>query len=305
MPTVLVVDDSAVDRRLVSGLLKKLGDLRIQFATNGEEALASMHRNAPDLVVSDLVMPHMDGLALVSAVRSTFPGVPVILMTAKGSEETVVEALKHGAASYVPKRSLGEVLAETVRNVLSSASKQRSHTKLMSCIEKVEYTVVLDNDTALVDPLVDYLQDGISQMQLCDRVDCTRVAVALREALLNAMYHGNLEVGSELREKGLREYHALAQERSAQVPYRDRRIVVHTQLSPDEVVVIVRDEGKGFDPSELPDPTDPANIDKLSGRGLLLMKTLMDEVAYNDLGNAVTLVKRRSMPAGLAESAAI
>jgi anti-sigma regulatory factor (Ser/Thr protein kinase) len=56
----------------------------------------------------------------------------------------------------------------------------------------------------------------------------------------------------------------------------------------------MRDEGPGFDPKELPDPTDPENLLKLSGRGILLMRTFMDDVKFNDRGNEVTMVKRRS-----------
>ena len=57
---------------------------------------------------------------------------------------------------------------------------------------------------------------------------------------------------------------------------------------------MVRDEGLGFDPSLLPDPTDPANLGKVSGRGLLLIQTFMDHVEHNATGNEITMVKRRS-----------
>ena len=60
-----------------------------------------------------------------------------------------------------------------------------------------------------------------------------------------------------------------------------------------EAAFAIRDEGAGFDPDALPDPTDPANIEKTSGRGIFLMRAFMDEVLYNDVGNAVVLVKRR------------
>ncbi|MFQ5734074.1 MAG: ATP-binding protein, partial [Planctomycetaceae bacterium] len=50
-------------------------------------------------------------------------------------------------------------------------------------------------------------------------------------------------------------------------------------------------QGRGFDPGEIPDATDPANIEKPCGRGLLLMQTFMDEVCFNDAGNEVTMVK--------------
>ena len=64
-------------------------------------------------------------------------------------------------------------------------------------------------------------------------------------------------------------------------------------LTRDEATFLVRDEGLGFDPSTLPDPTDPANLGKVSGRGLLLIQTFMDHVEHNATGNQITMVKRR------------
>ena len=57
---------------------------------------------------------------------------------------------------------------------------------------------------------------------------------------------------------------------------------------------MIRDEGPGFDPTKLPDPTDPANMEKASGRGLLLIRTFMEEVRHNDQGNEITMVWRSS-----------
>jgi anti-sigma regulatory factor (Ser/Thr protein kinase) len=118
--------------------------------------------------------------------------------------------------------------------------------------------------------------------------------VALEEALANALYHGNLEVSSSLREDDDRAYYALVEQRVRESPYRDRRIHVEAKLSREQAVFVIRDEGCGFDPALLPDPTDPANLEKSSGRGVLLMRTFMDEVCYNNVGNQVTLCKRRN-----------
>jgi anti-sigma regulatory factor (Ser/Thr protein kinase) len=63
-------------------------------------------------------------------------------------------------------------------------------------------------------------------------------------------------------------------------------------MSRDEALFVVRDEGQGFDPDALPDPTDPANLEKASGRGILLMRAFMDSIIFNSVGNSVTLVKR-------------
>ena len=75
---------------------------------------------------------------------------------------------------------------------------------------------------------------------------------------------------------------------------------MHLAISRATGTFTVRDEGPGFDPSKLPDPTDPANLEKISGRGLLLMRTFMDEVRFNATGNEVTMVKTNPSPEGAA-----
>jgi len=297
MTSILVVDDSPVDRRLVGGLLEKDTDTIVAYAEHGADAIAKMALAVPDLVVTDLMMPEMDGLQLVTAVRSKHPLVPVILTTSRGSEEVAVEALQRGAASYVPKRSLAQNLLDTVQRVLTVSCRQRGQSRLMGCMTRSDCAFVLDNDCTLFGPLVTYLQEEIARMGLCDETECTRIGVAMEEALSNALFHGNLEVRSELREEDDKAYYALVEQRRRQAPFRDRRVHVEAAFSRDQVRLIVRDEGPGFDPSTLPDPTDPANLEKVSGRGVLLMRTFMDEVVYSDSGDAVTLVKHRNCQA--------
>ncbi len=79
-------------------------------------------------------MPELDGLELVGAVRSRFPLVPVILMTAYGSEEIAVRALRRGAASYVPKSRLALELLDTVDSVLHMSRADRFHDRLAECL---------------------------------------------------------------------------------------------------------------------------------------------------------------------------
>jgi CheY-like chemotaxis protein len=297
MTTVLVVDDSAVDRRLVGGLLEKDSELTLQYAVDGADAMAKIEEAAPDLVVTDLVMPEMDGLTLVATVRNRFSLVPVILMTSKGSEELAVQALQAGAASYVPKHTLSTRLADTVRNVLAISNRKRSHSRLMGSMTHSNCSFELENDSALIGPLISYVQEDCAHLNLYDDSEGTRVGVALEEALANALYHGNLEVDSELRESDDSSYWKLAEERSKIEPYKNRRIHVDVELSRDEAVISIGDEGPGFDPSKLPDPTDPANLEMASGRGILLMRTFMSAVRYNEAGNVVTLIKRRNAAA--------
>lgn len=291
MPIVLVVDDSAVDRRLVGGMLAKVPGLAVQFAADGREALAFIEAERPDLVITDLVMPEMDGLELVSAVVDRYPQIPIILMTGKGSEEIAVAALKAGAASYVPKTALHQFLVETALDILAMTQDRQSSQRLMGCLGTGQFTFTLENDAELIPSLVNYVQNVAISVGLCDDSDCVRVCIALEEALRNAMFHGNLEINSEVREGDPEAYAALLAERMQSDPWRRRKLYVDVRLSRKAGTFVVRDEGPGFDPRTLPDPTDPANLEKVSGRGLLLMRTFMDDVRFNATGNEVTMVK--------------
>jgi hypothetical protein len=75
-------------------------------------------------------------------------------------------------------------------------------------------------------------------------------------------------------------------------PYQKRRVHVKAAISSSEVVITIRDEGTGFNPQAIPDPRQ-CDLEQISGRGLLLMRTFMDEVAFNATGNEITLTKRR------------
>jgi DNA-binding response OmpR family regulator len=292
MALVLVVDDSPVDRRLVGGLLVKAPNIDVVYAADGEDAIRVMNEERPQLVVTDLIMPNMDGLELVAAIRKQAHQVPVILMTGKGSEEIAVQALKAGAASYVPKSVLADLLVDTVENVLALAHEEETQTRLMDCMTGCRF--IIENDSAMIPALVNYLRRFISQSELCDETSSIRAGVALEEALNNALFHGNLELDSEMREGNRAAYRMLVEERQGSDPYRHRRIFIEASVNEDRGHFTVRDEGPGFNPQDLPDPTDPANLERPSGRGLLLMRTFMDEVSFNDVGNQVTLVKHRA-----------
>jgi CheY-like chemotaxis protein/anti-sigma regulatory factor (Ser/Thr protein kinase) len=293
MPTVLVVDDSAVDRRLVGGLLEQDPDLTITFATSGTHALTMMRQSSPALVLTDLIMPEMNGLQLVTAIREQHPFVPVILMTSRGNEEIAVQALQSGAASYVPKSQLASTLVETVNRVLDASRPREGQARLLSHLAQNVSTFRLGNDCTLFPPLINFMQEHATRFGLFDQIERVRLGIALEEALVNALYHGNMEVQSGLMEESHEAYYALVEERSQQSPYKDRRIEVTLTISAAEAKIRIRDEGPGFDPASLPDPTDPVNLEKVSGRGLLLMRTFVDELFFNDRGNEVTLIKRR------------
>lgn len=293
MSTIMIVDDSEVDRRLAAGLLERQGEYLVTFAKDGREALNLMRDSLPDLVLTDMQMPERDGLGLVNAIRLHYSQIPVVLMTAHGSDQLAVQALEQGAAGYVPKERLKDRLLETVEDVLAIARADRTYARLIGCLKRTEFEFDLENDTQLIDPLVDLTQQIVSGMGLCDTTGRYRVGVALKAALQNALYRGNLELSADETSSPPKTREQLVATRRGVAPYCDRRIHVHIRIQPDEARFEIRDDGHGFDSSKLPPPGDATSLDPATGRGLVLMRSFMDEVQFNSTGNQVTLVKRR------------
>ena len=123
----------------------------------------------------------------------------------------------------------------------------------------------LPSEVTAISPFVDRLMPLLSNWG-CVSEDVSDVEIALREALVNAIIHGNHE---------------------------DRRKYIHItcRCEPDEVSIAVRDEGKGFDFNRVPAPTSPENIRSVHGRGIHIMKALMDEVRFEDGGTVVHMRK--------------
>jgi CheY-like chemotaxis protein/anti-sigma regulatory factor (Ser/Thr protein kinase) len=294
MPKILVVDDDPLDRELAIRCLKPLRNLEVAFATNGTEALKLIPEQKPDIVLTDLRMPEMDGLELVERVREEHSLVPVVLMTSQGSETIAVKALKAGAASYVPKDDLKDALLDTIMQVLDVAESARSRTKILQYLGNCETRFELDNDPGLIYPLAGFFQDNLKRLGFGSEGDRTRIGMAIMEAISNAMIHGNLEVGSELRKESRQKYNDAIQARRGEVPYSKRRVECVAHESTGNVEYMIKDQGPGFDPTILPDPTNAENLLNVSGRGIMLMRTFMDEVTFNDRGNEVIMRKSQA-----------
>jgi DNA-binding NtrC family response regulator len=133
---ILVVDDDESLRWVTQAQLQQSG-YQVDAAANGKEALSAIHENPPDLVITDLMMPGMSGVELLKSIRADYPEIIVILVTAFGTVENAVEAMKAGAYDYITKpvnmeelrlivgRGLEHLdLRQEVRNLRSSLDKK-------------------------------------------------------------------------------------------------------------------------------------------------------------------------------------
>ena len=128
-------------------------------------------------------------------------------------------------------------------------------------------TVVIDSDTVQGQRIQ---SDIVTLAQTCDfsEPEVFAIRLAVEEALVNAIKHGN---GSDPSKKVRIEY----------------------EIDPDHVRIRIEDEGPGFDPEEVPDPTDPEYLERPCGRGLMLMRHYMSHVEFSQRGNCVEMLKKK------------
>lgn len=292
MPQILVVDDSPIDRLMAGRILQDGGAMTIRYATDGADALAQIRQELPDAVVTDLHMPNLDGLQLVASIKDYCPLLPVILMTAMGSEEIAANALRAGAASYVPKSSLARHLAPEVSRIVHSAATDRQHSRLMHNLSECHCRFTLGNDEDLIEPLAARLQEMLRCVPLADEADRLRVGIAIKHALINGLYHGNLEIPPDVSGIESPEIRSLIDERITDPVYCYRKLVVEANLTSLAAEFHIKHEGPGFDQSQLPIGFDGVQSTSHLGRGWILMQSSMDGVTLSGDGRMQTLIKK-------------
>lgn len=153
-PRILVVDDEATTRISLAELLRLEG-YDVSIAASGEEALEIMDRDPPfDLMVLDIKMPGMDGLQLTEAVQRRSSDTVIILLTAFGTLETAIQALRRGAHDYLLKPCPVSQILESVRKGLSKRYQERHRKELVSRLEQTlsELRAIEQPDVAIASP---------------------------------------------------------------------------------------------------------------------------------------------------------
>jgi two-component system chemotaxis response regulator CheY len=120
MAKILIVDDAAFMRMMVKDNLKKSGFSEFAEAGNGEEAIEQYGKESPDLVLLDITMPIKDGISALQEIREKDPAAKVVMCSAMGQENMVIEAIKLGALDFIVKPFKPERLLQTVKNIISA-----------------------------------------------------------------------------------------------------------------------------------------------------------------------------------------
>ncbi|MCG6154457.1 ATP-binding response regulator [Rubinisphaera margarita] len=258
-----------------------------------------------ELVVVDASQLDSGSQDLLAHMNLWYEATPVVILSATGLEERVLDAIRRGAIGFVRKEHFKEELPQQIRSILNATMRSQPNSLAGSLLKEQTTSFCLPNERTLIVKVNNYCAQLLQVFQICPQRDQMRILLALEEALTNAMNHGNLEVSSDLRGVDDEAYLRLLQERSNIPRFANRRVEMDITVTTSLARFRIRDEGPGFDVSRLPDPCDPANIGRSHGRGVFLMRTYMDEVQYNDLGNEVTMIKYKSDQQGGSTDSAI
>ena len=258
---ILIVDNNDELRAILEDALGSLGHEAI-VTGDRDEALSRNDLDQFDLIISDLTEDLTTSVEQANENHRRHLLTPVFTNT---TDPIIVKAFKMVAANYLRNPYNKDELREIVEQTLSYKLRYVDDPSLLSHThEKIEFE--LPSDLALMNGVLQYLLERVAKMGLITP-ERSNLFIALDEAFVNAVKHGNKNDPTKL-------------------------VRVGAELSPKEACFTVEDEGEGFDVETIPDPRDPANLFKSSGRGVLLIYNIMDEVEYNAQGNRVKMVKR-------------
>ncbi len=181
------------------------------------------------------------------------------------SDRNFVRAFKICATNFRGENFSEDELKHVFETVLNYKAEFVDKQQVVKHIrEKIEFQ--FPSAISLMHSILDYLMKRAAKVGVINP-DSSNLFVALDEAFVNAIKHGNKFD-------------------------RDKIVRVSAEVSPKEARFTIEDEGEGFDVDSIPDPRDPENLFKTSGRGVLFIYNIMDEVKYNERGNRLTMIKK-------------
>jgi DNA-binding response OmpR family regulator len=278
MPTpmphrILIVDDDPAIHELVRAMLTGT-DWQADSASRGEEALERLKTDSYGVLLADILMPGMDGLALLGELRVRYPNVPVVMMTVKNTPDHILGSLRRDAAAYVSKPFSRDTLLNTIRSAVLTPLNDDDIKILSDKPDWISLQIRCRLTTA--DRLTQFVRELPSDLKPEQREE---IATAFHELLMNAVEHGG----------------HLDPEKTVDLSYiRTARTIVY----------YIRDPGEGFSMEKLAhaavsNPDQPFRHVELrdqmgirpGGFGMLMTKNFADELIYSGKGNEVLFIK--------------
>lgn len=287
---ILIADDNAAILAQLREFLENEGHSVIE-AHDGTEALVLFKKTAFDGVISALTMPKMGGMELLKELKAINSSIPFVIISRHDDIDNILSSLNLGACDFLTKPLVDADLYRAVNKIISLHDDWKFSNYCLESSSAESRTLEIGNDFEYINRIVAFMTRNLPSYGVLEREDLFTMNIILGEALENSIYHGNLEISSELKKERFELFREEGYIRRDIEPYKNRKVGIHYEITKNSVKYTFRDEGKGFDHTKIPDPKDPENLFKVSGRGILLIMNFMDEVFWNDRGNEISMVR--------------
>jgi len=279
---ILIVDDDKYIALLLYNFLEDEGFV-CETAEDGLEALEKVSKkNDFDMVLLDFVMPRMNGLEFLAAVKEINPKLPVMMISGYRTRDNTLEALRLGAIGFIKKPfSLNDVLS-TLRLVFNVSGSRQELGPLIPHLRRGSMEFSFRTGEVEPDKISFYLATHLGEMGLI---------VGRRISTVELPINYFFEESDTAERAALMD---MKSERLMDCMYANRSVTICYRFEHHETLVAVSDEGPGFNTASVMDfliSNDASGLEKC-GRGLRLLKYAVDEVRFNEKGNEVTLVIR-------------
>ncbi|MEZ6139390.1 MAG: ATP-binding protein [Zavarzinella sp.] len=291
-PCLVIVGDPSTTEIDQEVLIELELNWEVHFTKSLFETLEYTTQRPADLVLIDLGQDQEDLLEMVDALTRQASGTPIILMSAPYEVHVALEGIRRGARHHFPRELLQKEPTAVVRLLEETARTAKMQSISSKLLNRNDLQFTLNANRREISPVIERIHhEMVASGHFCP-TSAGQFRVAIEEAVLNAMLHGNLEVSSQLRQDGDGPFDQLVAERSRIAPYCQRKVHIMVGISVSETVIDIVDEGPGFDISRVPDPTEDGRVYQIGGRGILLMRAFSTQLQYFGKGNHVRLIKK-------------
>jgi len=261
---ILIVDDHDDLSTVLTREFSKLGHL-IKVVESRDEAVAFIKDENFDLIITDLDGEHLTDKDNEDDDKIT------CLPEAIPDSRSNVKAFKICVSNYKNNEFTEDELKNFVETTLNHKAKFVDQKEIVQNLrEKIEFEI--PSLISLMHGILDYLMKRVEKIGVVNSEN-SNLFIALDEAFVNAVKHGNKFDATKL-------------------------VRITAEVSPKEARFTIEDEGEGFNVADIPDPTNVENLFKTSGRGVLIIHNVMDEVRYNKRGNRLEMVKKSEAGSG-------
>ncbi len=293
---ILVIDNSNEFSKELNTSLDS-GKYKVQEANSIDQGVQELEQSRFSLIILNFTTPSSEQLEELDKIKKSSPLVPLILATTKASNDFIAKALKKGIINIFNTPAVKNITTY-LDSLMPIFDRLNNYSKdIYPLTSSYEKTIVVKSKEKIIEYVPNFLLDDLVQMGYFNQNDFLAISTAMIEALANSLYHGNFEIGSEIRNVGNLSDQKLFKDAVKQkenlIEYSQKELIINCYCDQKKIEISITDQGRGFDTSkhEKLDFNDLSKLTTFSGKGMFLMKSLMDKVFYNDLGNKITLVK--------------